>query len=226
VAELLRVVRFGLPNGVNWFLEFAAFMLFVNVVVAHLGTTVLAALNVVMQINSIAFMPAFGLSSAGAILVGEAIGRRAHDEVWPIVRRTAAIALGWMGAVAVSYALAPEFFFSWFGPKNAPDGGEALMAVGATMLVLSSTWQLFDASAMTFGETLRAAGDTTWCMAARIVLAWLVFTPVGWAAVFLLDGGVVAVMVSMAGYMGLLALALAARFASGRWRTIDLVGEP
>ncbi|HLV64545.1 MAG TPA: MATE family efflux transporter, partial [Polyangiaceae bacterium] len=224
-GELLRVVRFGLPNGVNWFLEFAAFMLFVNVVVAHLGTTVLAALNVVMQINSIAFMPAFGLSSAGAILVGEAIGRRAHGEVWPIVRRTGAIALGWMGTVALAYALVPEFFFSWFSPKRAEEG-LALATVGATMLVLSSTWQLFDATAMTFGEALRAAGDTTWCMAARIVLAWLVFTPVGWAAVFVFDGGVVAVMVSMAGYMGLLALALAARFASGRWRNIDLVGEP
>src|SRR5437868_14689786 len=35
--ELWRVVRFGLPNGVNWFLEFAAFQLFVNGVFAGLG---------------------------------------------------------------------------------------------------------------------------------------------------------------------------------------------
>ena len=74
LQELWRVLRFGLPNGVNWFLEFAAFVLFINVVVAHLGTTVLAAFNVVMQINSISFMPAFGVSSAGAIFVGEATG--------------------------------------------------------------------------------------------------------------------------------------------------------
>ena len=26
-SELLRTLRFGLPNGVNWFLEFAAFIL-------------------------------------------------------------------------------------------------------------------------------------------------------------------------------------------------------
>src|SRR5690606_19346845 len=44
-SELGRVLRFGLPNGVNWFLEFAAYALFFNVVVARLGTTVLAALN-------------------------------------------------------------------------------------------------------------------------------------------------------------------------------------
>ena len=71
--ELLRLVRFGLPSGLNWFLEFAAFAFFVNVVVAGLGTTSLAALMAVVQLNSAAFMPAFGLASAGAILAGQAI---------------------------------------------------------------------------------------------------------------------------------------------------------
>src|SRR6201999_3522683 len=85
-AEFLRFLRFGAPNGLNWFLEFAAFALFINVVVVHLGTTTLAAFNVVMQLNSVAFMPAFGLASGGAILVGEAIGRRTYTEVWPVVR--------------------------------------------------------------------------------------------------------------------------------------------
>src|SRR5688572_10651778 len=41
--EMWRVLRFGVPNGVNWFLEFAAFIVFINVMVAHLGTTALAA---------------------------------------------------------------------------------------------------------------------------------------------------------------------------------------
>jgi MATE family multidrug resistance protein len=101
LREFARVLRFGLPNGVNWFFEFAAFILFINVVVAHLGTTALAAFNVVMQINSISFMPAFGLASAGAILVGEAIGRRAHDQVWPIVKLTGAVAMSWMASIGL-----------------------------------------------------------------------------------------------------------------------------
>jgi MATE family multidrug resistance protein len=56
--ELGRVLRFGLPNGINWLLEFTAFQLFVNVVVGGLGGPTVAALNVVIAINSIAFMPA------------------------------------------------------------------------------------------------------------------------------------------------------------------------
>jgi MATE family multidrug resistance protein len=95
------------------------------------------------------------------------------------------------------------------------------------MLLLSSIWQIFDATSLTLSEALRAAGDTAWCMAARIVLAWVVFTPAALVAVRWLGGGVVSVMCVFIAYVALLALTFAFRFASGRWRDLDLVGaEP
>jgi multidrug resistance protein, MATE family len=223
LRELWRVLRFGLPNGVNWFLEFAAFVLFINVVVAHLGTTVLAAFNVVMQINSISFMPAFGVCSAGAILVGEAIGRRLQDAVWPIVKLTGSVAALWMLSVGVLYFLLPETLVSIFRPR----GGDAteLVAIGTTMLMLSALWQLADAVNLVLSEALRAAGDTAWCMGARLVLAWLLFTPAAWTGVLVLNGGVYTVMTALIGYLVVLAGTFALRFASGRWRRIDLVGS-
>ncbi len=223
--ELWRVLRFGIPNGVNWFLEFVAFTLFINVVVGHLGTTVLAAFNVVMQLNSVSFMPAFGVASASAILVGEAIGRRAHDEVWPIVRRGATVSCVWMGTIGALYLIAPAKLIGLFRPRDLP--AEALVAVGATMLMMSTLWQLFDGIGLTLAEALRAAGDTTWCMLARIVLAWLVFTPAAWTAVLVLKGGVVTMMTALIVYIAVLAGVFALRFASGAWRNISLVdAEP
>jgi MATE family multidrug resistance protein len=221
--EFVRFLRFGLPNGLNWFLEFAAFALFINAVVGHLGTTTLAAFNVVMQLNSVSFMPAFGLASGGAILVGEAIGRRAHGEVWPIVRLSTAVAGVWMGTIGVIYATVPAFLMQWFRPRDL--AADTLVETGAAMLVFAAFWQLFDAVNMTVGEALRAAGDTVWCMAARIILAWLVFTPAAWAAVFRFGGGITAMMISLIGYVGLICVTLSLRFASGRWKSIDLVGN-
>lgn len=222
--ELRRVLRFGLPNGMNWFLEFTAFVFFLNVVVGHLGTTVLAALNVVLQLNSISFMPAFGVASSGAILVGEAIGRRAHDSVWPIVKMTGTVTTVWMGSVGLVYVAFPHALIGLFRPRGVP--AEELLSVGATMLALSCIWQLFDALAMTLSEALRAAGDTAWCMGARVVLAWVVFTPAAWTLVVVFGGGVGTVMTCLIVYLGALSLVLALRFASGRWRSFDLVGEP
>lgn len=223
-SELWRVVRFGFPNGMNWFLEFAAFALFINVVVGHLGTTTLAAFMVVLQVNSISFMPAFGLASAGAILTGEAIGRGAHHEVPPIVKLTAKITMTWMACIGALYFLFPHQIFSWFESDAAASA--SLVELGAVMLGLSAVWQVFDATAMTVSEALRSAGDTAWCMGARLVLAWLVFTPVSWLAVLRFGGGVYVVMGCFGAYLALLAVVFVWRFLSGKWREIDMVGEP
>jgi len=218
-----RVLRFGFPNGINWFLEFSAFALFINLVVGHLGTTVLAAFNVVIQINSISFMPAFGLASAGAIMVGESIGRGAQHEVWPWLKLTSQVACAWMGSVALLYLMFSTFLMGWFRPDGVT--GAAFMEVGASMLALSAVWQLFDALGISFGEALRAAGDTTWCMMLRVLLAWVVFMPLAWVAVRIFEGGSLAVMLSLMLYLMLIAAGLAVRFASGKWRDIDLVGN-
>jgi MATE family multidrug resistance protein len=223
-SELVRVVRFGLPNGISWFLEFSAFTLFVNAVVGYLGTTELAAFNIVIQVNSISFMPAFGLSSAGAILVGEAIGRRALDRVFPIVRMTGAVAGAWMASIGALYLMAPDALVGLFQPRGVPAG--ALMEVAARMLMLSALWQLFDAIGLTLSEALRAAGDTTWCMVARVVLAWFGFIPLGTYLVRWGGGGTLELMLTLLAYIVLLAAVFSLRFASGAWRRIELVEEP
>lgn len=221
--ELLRVLRFGAPNGVNWVLEFAAFAIFINVVVGGLGTTALAGLNVVMQVNSIAFMPALGLASAGAIMVGEHIGRGRPDDVPRIVRMTVATAGIWMFCVGLVNLVFPHEIVGLFAPHDT-GGEDGLIAVGGSMLMLSVLWQLFDAAGITLGEALRATGDTTWCMVARLLLAWLVFMPLAFTAVLVLDGGTTGAMLSITAYLALLSFALGYRFLSGRWRSIDLVG--
>jgi MATE family multidrug resistance protein len=224
-SELVRMIRFGLPNGINWFLEFSAFLVFVNIVVADLGTATLAAFNVVIQINSISFMPAFGITSAGAILAGQAIGRGDHAGVVPVFKLTLAVAIVWMVGIGLLYLIAPEALMGLFAPRDQPAG--ELIAVGATILVISAGWQLFDATAMTLSETLRAAGDTAWPALARVTIAWFIFTPGAVVWVMVLGGGPVAATVCMVVYLGLLSGALAWRFRSGAWRSIDLTGvEP
>jgi MATE family multidrug resistance protein len=224
MREFLRLLRFGAPNGVNWFLEFAAFTLFINLVIGHLGTSVLAAFNAVLQLANVSFMPAFGLASAGAILAGEAIGRRALEEVWPTLRLTMLLACGFMASLSSGYALFATPLMSLFQPAGA--GGARFLEAGVMMLMFLPLWQVFDALAIVFSEALRAAGDTAWPMTARIVLAWVFFTPIAWALVRYFHGGIVTVMLSLIVYLALLSALLIGRYAYGKWRRIDLVGTP
>lgn len=223
MSELLRVVRFGFPNGINWFMELSAFTLFLNAVVSKLGTVVLASLNVILQINSVSFMPAFGLASAGAILVGQAIGRSAKDDVPALVWLTMRVMLIWQCAVGLVYLFFPRVLIAPFASHGAD--AEQLTRVGALMLALSAAWQVFDAIGLTVGEALRAAGDTAWCMWARLVAAWLLFVPASWWLITHLRGGPVTVMLCVIGYLAILAVALYWRFHTGAWRRIALTGH-
>lgn len=224
LPELKRMLRFGLPSGLNWFFEFFAFNVFINVVVAGLGTVALAGMMSVLQLNSMSFMPAFGLASAGAILVGQSIGAKDKDAVPGIVKLTLRSTALWQGFVGISYLLVPTLLMTPFA-QGEPADAAALIEVGARMLMLSAAWQLFDATVNTVAEALRAAGDTAYTLKARLVLAWGVFFPGSWVSVHLLGGTDVEAMLWVVGYMGLLALVLWLRFKSGKWRELELV-EP
>lgn len=221
-AEFWRMLRFGLPSGLNWFFEFYAFNFFVNVVLAGLGTTALAAMMAVLQLNSVSFMPAFGLASAGAILVGQAIGGGRKDQVPGLVFLVFKVAGVWQTLVGLAYLLLPELLFRPFlGGHEAPQ----LIEVGTRMLMLSAAWQLFDSAATALGESLRAAGDTAFVMWMRIAIAWLIFAPGSYYTVRHLGGGDVVAVGWIVLYLFLLAVALWLRFRSGAWRLLQLV-EP
>lgn len=223
LREFRRMLRFGIPSGFNWFFEYMAFNFYVNVVVAGLGTTALAALMSVLQINSVSFMPAFGLCSAGAILVGQAIGSGQKDDVPKTVRLTFITAASYQCAVGLLYIAIPGWLFAPFVREGVST--PELMVLGTRMLALSAAWQLFDATVNALAESLRAAGDTAWVLWARTLTAWGIFAPGAYFSVHHFGGTEVSAILWLVLYLALLAGALALRFRSGAWRRITLV-EP
>lgn len=221
-SEFLRVLRFGTPSGLNWFFEFFAFNFFINIVVAGLGTTALAAMMAVMQINHVAFMPAFGLASAGAILVGQSIGANRREEVAGHLKLTFLAAGGWQCLAGLFYLLIPTLLLLPF-TSETQDSTEFLR-VGVRILMLTAAWQLFDAAAMTIAETLRAAGDTAFTLWARLLISWVVFVPGSYLTVTYLGWGEVGAMLWVMLYLALLSIALLVRFRRGRWKELSLLG--
>lgn len=222
LEEFGRMLRFGLPAGFNWFIEFAAFWFFTNVVLAGLGTTALAAVMAVFQLNSISFMPAFAIASAGAIFVGRALGANVPDDVPRTVRLTVLTAGTWQGLVALSYLVIPTFFMRTFLASDVD--ARVFIEVGVRVLIVSTCWQLFDAMSMVLAEALRAAGDTAFTFWARAIIAWGIFTPGSLISVRIFKLGEVAAAAWLVVYLACLSLVLYLRFRTGKWRTMNLTG--
>jgi len=219
--EFLRMLRFGIPSGFNWFLEFFAFNFFINVVVVGLGTSALAAMMAVLQVNSVSFMPAFGMASAGAILVGQSIGAGQKDRVPGIVWLTFKANAVWQTVVGLAYVAIPAVLFRPFLGDDVDR--DAFLAVGVRMLTLSAAWQLFDATVNTVAEALRAAGDTAFMLWARVVVAWALFVPGSYLTVRVMGGGDVVAVAWVVVYLAVLAVVLTVRFRRGAWRKLQLV---
>jgi multidrug resistance protein, MATE family len=220
LREFLRMLRFGVPSGLNWLLEFLAFSFFVNVIVADMGTTALAALMSVIQINAFSFMPAFAVSSAGAFLAGQAIGAGNKDHVPSIARLTVKVTASWQGLVGVLYFLLPGLLFAPFA-RGGPET-QSLLVLGTRLLMLSATWQLFDAVATTMAEILRSAGDTAFTLWVRVLLAWAVFVPGAYLTTRYLGWRETGAVAWLTSYLALLAGVLVLRFSRGAWRKIDI----
>jgi len=175
-----------------------------------------------MQVNQIAFMPVFGLSSAAAILAGHALGAKQPDHVPKTVRLALSIGMVWQGFIGLLYLSLPRYFMLPFAPPGA--SRDVFLAVGGRILGLSLTWQLFDCVAMVTAEVLRAAGDTKFTAWARSVIAWFIFLPGAYVCVRVLGAGIGWIVACLSGYIGALAVILLLRFRAGAWRNLDLTG--
>jgi len=69
-----RLMKFGLPSGIQFFLDIAGFTIFI-LLIGRLGITNLAASNIALNISNFSFMPMIGFGIAISILVGQNIGK-------------------------------------------------------------------------------------------------------------------------------------------------------
>ncbi|MCP4755581.1 MAG: MATE family efflux transporter, partial [Proteobacteria bacterium] len=74
----LKLIRFGVPNGFQFFIDLATFSAFIFLIGLQ-GDAILAASNIVLSVNMLAFMPMLGIGQATSILVGQYMGRKKPD---------------------------------------------------------------------------------------------------------------------------------------------------
>ena len=71
----VRLMRFGIPGSLQFTMDILAFTLFI-LLVGRIGRAELAATNIVLSINALAFMPSMGVSQGMSVLVGQALGKK------------------------------------------------------------------------------------------------------------------------------------------------------
>jgi MATE family multidrug resistance protein len=215
LSEIGRLWRTGIPIGGQWTIEMLAYAVFTSFV-ARMGDAPMAASHAFIQLLSLSFMQAVGISIATTTLVGRYIGAGQLEFVARTLRSS--LLLGGLLAafIAALFMLIPDRLLGLFSTDPS------VLIYGGPLLLVGALYQFFDAIAIVSDGALRGAGDTRWPFFIRCLLSWFVFLPVaylfavpfGWGLTGAWVGGLVSII--------LLATTLYFRFRSGAWRRIEI----
>jgi multidrug resistance protein, MATE family len=228
---LLAQVRLGLPMGLMPAADLLGFAIF-QMMQTRLGTAGGAATQLVTILTSLAYMPGYGISSAGTTLVGQSIGAGARDWAQRVGSRVILLAALYMGAIGVLIAISGPWVLPLFTGSHDKDA-VAAVALGVQLLWLAAGYQFFDGLNLGSSMCLRGAGDVRVPAALVLPVSLLLFVPLahsftfapgqgwvnflpqfGWGAV----GGWVAVLV----YVMVLGSTLFLRWRSRAWQAIRI----
>ncbi|MGL6095259.1 MAG: MATE family efflux transporter [Fimbriiglobus sp.] len=219
-----RLMKFGLPAGMQLFLDVLVFNAFIQIV-GRLGDAALGATTLTVRFNMIAFLPMMGMGQAVCILVGQRLGADRPDLAEKSTYTGVKWAFGYMCCVAAAYLLLPYTLVAAFesgDPEFDPAKFAAIAAIVPNLLICVAIYSLADALNVTFAFALRGAGDTRFVTAVTFALAW----PLMVIPTFLVvrAGGSVYWAWGFA-TLHILAMALCffLRFRSGKWKSMRVI---
>ena len=176
-----RLVRVALPNLGETAISRLGYTLFMSMVTG-LGTATLAAHQIALRVESLSFMPGWGLSVAAATLAGQALGAGDPERADASVRRTLLLALGLAGLIGVVFAVFGRAIVTIFGSTD-----EVLDLAGVAVRISAAELPFLSAQ-MVLAGGLRGAGDTRtpmWVTLAgtallRLAVVYLFVVVLGW----------------------------------------------
>jgi MATE family multidrug resistance protein len=218
-----RLMRYGVPSAIQFSMDMLAFAFFIFMV-GRIGKLQLAATNIVLSINSLAFMPMMGFSLATSTLVGQALGRNRPDEAVAATRATIHVVLVYISILLVIFLLIPQPLLELFRPSRlAPATFVRITETGSVLLRFVAAYLFFDALYMIFIGVLKGAGDTRFVMWSIGTLSLAAMILPVYIGVQIFDAGIYFAWSCATSFVLLLFAVSFWRYRQGRWKKMRVV---
>jgi putative MATE family efflux protein len=188
---------------------------FVNgIFISQLNTTAEASFRILLNIESISFMPAIGIAIAATTIVGKHLGEgRAEESLKGGL--TAAIMGTVLGSgIALIYLFFPVFALSIF------TNDISVIEYSHPILKIVALNQSFLAFVVIMVGALRGAGDTKGAMYITITRLWIFFVPLSYYLIIIKDFGISGVWIAEIISLIIISLIVLKRFMDMKWAEI------
>ncbi len=176
-ARLRLLTRIGWPAAIEELTDLG-FSTYMSIVCARLGATMLAAHQVVLDLDAFIYMVPLGLSYATAARVGQGAGRLSLAAVRRSSRASLILGMSFIVFAALMFAGFPR---TWAGIyTNDP----AVIAAAAPIFLICGFAQLGDAANVLFCAALIGLGDTRTPLIANTAVYWAIGVPLSYGLAF------------------------------------------
>ena len=220
----LRLIRYGLPSGVQFFLEIVGFTAFV-LLVGRLGTASLAATNIAFNINTLAFMPMIGCGIAISVLVGQYLGAEKPELAQACTYSGFHMAFVYMASIAAAYVLLPDVFVKPFAHKADPQSFAEIYGFSVVLLRFVAVYSIFDTMNIIFCAAIKGAGDTRFVMKLNLVLSLFILIIPTYFAIVVFESGLLISWIFATIYVSSLGITFYLRFLNGKWKTMRVIEQ-
>jgi putative MATE family efflux protein len=209
---LARIVRLSASGAFQVLVGTASWIGLVRII-STFGSAALAGYTIGIRIVLFALLPSFGMSSAAATMVGQALGagkpERAEQAVW----RAGFYNLCFLGTVGLGFVLFAEPLVRLFTQDPA------IIPIAADCLRIVAAGFLFYAYGMVITQSFNGAGDTWTPTVLNLVVFWLWEIPLAYVLAVHFGMGPRGVFLAITLAFSTLAVAGAVMFRRGRWKT-------
>ena len=183
-TRLKALLRIGWPSGLEFSLELGI-SAFMSVLCARLGTTLLAAHQVTLDVDAFVYMVPTGLSYAAMIRVGQAAGRNDLRGVQRSNNATLLLALGYSAVAALVFLIfARQLAGLYTNDTHVVESAVPLFWM-CSLLILG------DAAFVVHASALTGLGDTRTPMWVSVLCNWVLGMPAAYVLAFPMGYGVI-----------------------------------
>ncbi len=168
-----QIFSVGLPSGMQYFFEVGAFAS-AAIIIGWFSKEQLAAHQIAINLASVTYMIATGLSTGGSIAVGDALGRKNKRDLNLSGRAALIMGFVFMAATALVFAIFNNFFVSLY------INDEYVGGMAANLLLIAALFQLGDGVQCVSLGVLRGISDTKVPTLITVVAYWIIGIPFGW----------------------------------------------
>ncbi len=217
-----RLIRFGLPSGIQFALDMAGFSAFV-LILGRLGEVNLAATNIAFNINTLAFMPMVGIGIAVSVLVGRYLGSGRPEIASRSTYSGFIMTFVYMSSIAVLYAAVPEIFTAPFAANSDSASFLEIKRLAEILLRFVALYSIFDTMNVIFASALKGAGDTRFVMYMIVLVSLFVLVLPTYIMIMVLGYGIMAAWTIATVYVILLGFMFLFRFRQGSWKKMRVI---